>query len=168
MTQYEFGWNNIYNRTFMNIKDCKIQNFQYNFLHRNIVTNKFLLKTKLSNSSTCSFCNMEEETIDHLFWNCMEIQHFWNSVFAFINSKNRRNISMNKYYVFFGYKNSAVTYITTLAKYYIYCCKFKQTIPSFTGFKRKLTKSINFEHYIALTQDKLDTFNDMWNIYDFI
>ena len=76
-----FDWKVIYISIFDICKDNKLQDFQYNFVHRNIATNKHLLKCKYVASSLCSFCNMAIETIDHLFWKCFLIQYFWNKLF---------------------------------------------------------------------------------------
>ena len=33
------------------------------------------------NSQVCSFCNMEPETIEHLFFNCIYVKNIWLYVF---------------------------------------------------------------------------------------
>ena len=77
------NWKEIYSKVFDTCKDNKLQNFQYNFTYRNIATNKYLLKCKYAESSLCTFCNMAVESIDHLFWECDLIQHFWNNLSMF-------------------------------------------------------------------------------------
>ena len=112
----------------------------------------------------CTFCNMAEETLDHLFWNCMIIQHFWNNLFNFINAVHP-NIDMDKNRIYFGYESYTITYITTSAKYYIFCCKCTQSMPEFKHFKQKLTKNLKLEKFLALQRDKLDDFNTTWDIF---
>ena len=40
----------------------------FQFLHRYLPLNKFLFD--IVDSKLCSFCKQEDETSDHLFWNC--------------------------------------------------------------------------------------------------
>ena len=63
----DINWKNIYNNTFLSSIDSKLRNFQYKYLMRIVTTNKLLLKYKLKNSNLCEFCNMNIETIKHLF-----------------------------------------------------------------------------------------------------
>ena len=46
----------------------KLRDFQYRYLNRIVPTNKFLSKCQIVSSSLCDFCNMEIETMHHLFW----------------------------------------------------------------------------------------------------
>ncbi len=32
------------------------------------------------NTDQCTFCNVEIETIKHLFWDCSTAKHLWNQV----------------------------------------------------------------------------------------
>ena len=36
---------------------------------------------KTLNSQTCSFCHMEIETVEHLFFNCVNVKDIWIYVF---------------------------------------------------------------------------------------
>jgi hypothetical protein len=50
-------------------RDTYLINFQYKFLHRVIPTNTFLFKIHIRDTKLCSFCNVEDETVEHLFFN---------------------------------------------------------------------------------------------------
>ena len=54
--------------------------FQYKILNNILYLNKKLHTFGLSNTQLCSFCNMKEETISHLFYYCIYIQDIWNQV----------------------------------------------------------------------------------------
>ena len=47
------------------------------------ISTKFKL---ISSSNLCDFCNMDIETIQHLFWECSHVQIFWNNLHNFINN----------------------------------------------------------------------------------
>ena len=51
----------------------KLQWFQIRINHRILPTKKFLYTIKYIQSPNCNFCQ-EEETINHMFWNCQESQ----------------------------------------------------------------------------------------------
>jgi hypothetical protein len=51
-------------------RDTYLINFQHKFLHRVIPTNTFLFKIHIKDTKLCSFCNVEDETVEHLFFNC--------------------------------------------------------------------------------------------------
>ena len=150
-----FDWNNIYAAIFDNCKDNKLQNFQYNFVHRNIATNKYLLKCKYVPSSLCSFCNMAIETLDHQFWECFTIQYFWNKLFDLLSQYNFNDIK-NKFHIFLYMRDRLLSYIYMFAKYYIYQCKFKNIIPDIGMFKTKLKNRKTLEHKITLENNRLD------------
>ena len=48
---------------------------------RFIPINKLLYKMNRVNSQTCSFCHMEIETVEHLFFNCVNERDTWIYVF---------------------------------------------------------------------------------------
>ena len=156
-----FDWKNIYSAIFDICKDNTLQNFQYNFVHRNIATNKYLLKCKYVASSLCSFCNMAIETLDHLFWECSITQYFWNKLFDLLSQYNFNDIK-NKFHILLYSRDRLLSYIYMFAKYYIYQCKFKNIIPNIESFKTKLKNRKTLEHKIALEKDRIQTFYEIW------
>jgi hypothetical protein len=51
-------------------RDTYLRNFQFKFLHRIIATNSFLYKIKLKDTHLCTSCKANNETIEHLFFDC--------------------------------------------------------------------------------------------------
>ena len=60
----ENEWNS-YNTLIKNIKEVKLQEFQFKVNYHILVTKSFLLKIKKVDNDRCSFCNQESETIIH-------------------------------------------------------------------------------------------------------
>ena len=81
-------WNKVYTISFYCTIDQKLRNFQYKYLMQIVRTNDFLLKCKLVQSNICDFCNMHVETVQHLFWECMYAQNFWQKLVDFLKSKD--------------------------------------------------------------------------------
>ena len=61
-------------------KISKLLVFQFKLLHRRLATNNFLKKINLKDNDLCSFCQIEEETLIHLFWNCTVTSCFWHDL----------------------------------------------------------------------------------------
>ena len=80
------GWKKYYILPFKCSKSTDIQWFQYRILHRILATNLFLYKIKYINSDKCSFCKLEPESMEHLFYECQLVQEFWNSVCQWVHN----------------------------------------------------------------------------------
>ena len=52
--------------------------FQYNILHNTLYINKF----GKVNFARCSFCKLHDETIMHLFYDCLIVKRIWNQLSA--------------------------------------------------------------------------------------
>ena len=73
----------------------KFRNFQYRLLQRAIITNTNLFKWGLVPSNLCSFCQLEEENIVHLLFQCQEVQYIWNKFQNYLQQRyNIQNISL--------------------------------------------------------------------------
>ena len=62
------NWGKVYKNIYSATIDNELRNFQYKYITRIIPTNKSLFKYKLKSSNLCDFCQMNIETIRHLFW----------------------------------------------------------------------------------------------------
>ena len=50
--------------------------FQHRLIHRIIATNDLLTKMNIRLDNLCTFCNLEQKKIEHLFWHCNVINQF--------------------------------------------------------------------------------------------
>ena len=60
--------------------DVRYREFQFKVLNNILILNYKLYKMKLINSPLCTFCKSENETTEHLFWNCTLTKVFWNEL----------------------------------------------------------------------------------------
>ena len=72
----ENEWNS-YNTLIKNIKEVKLQEFQFKVNYHILVTKSFLLKIKKVDIGRCSFCNQESETIIHILFLCNKVKEIW-------------------------------------------------------------------------------------------
>ena len=76
----QVNWENTYQLHFLCTTETKLMVFQFEFLHRRVATDDFLLKIGKKETDSCSFCAGSPETLTHLFWHCRSTQTFWNNV----------------------------------------------------------------------------------------
>ena len=74
------NWKRMYRLPFLLTVESKYKWFQYRINNRILATNSFLKKINIVDSDLCSFCKKETETIVHLFCNCENVVHLWDSV----------------------------------------------------------------------------------------
>ena len=135
---------------------------------RIIPTNQFLAKYQLVSSTLCDICNMEIETIAHLFWECIHVQEFWTSLSRFlqrcqrISDVNFKTIVLGLCHKFGSMGIHVINFILFQAKYLIFLSKHRKTIPTLGHLQRYLSYRIQIEKEIALIHDKLYLFENKW------
>ena len=60
--------------------DTKLREFQYKILKNVLFLNKRLFTFAKSNTTLCSFCHLEDETVIHLFALCRETKVLWKKL----------------------------------------------------------------------------------------
>jgi hypothetical protein len=90
----ETKWREIFKLPFIVTQNTKLQWLQYRINQRILGTNKFLYKIKVKDDAFCTFCQEDEETIDHIFWNCEIVQAFLveKIIFLIFNSNRFLNV----------------------------------------------------------------------------
>ena len=113
-----------------------MKDLQFKILHRILATNRLLHKMKKNASSSCTFCRMETETLEHLLFNCYTIKNFWFDIFTrwntccatkYINVTSALVI-YGMYETDFSTEDNAVNLILLIGKAYIW--KTKQSASS--------------------------------------
>ena len=59
--------------------------FQYKVLHNILCANKMLFKFGMVTSPRCSFCKLHDETIMHLFYDCVIFKKLWNQLISILS-----------------------------------------------------------------------------------
>ena len=63
----------------------KTRSFHYRLINRAIITNILLAHYKIKSFDLCMFCNVEPESLNHLFLTCKCVKLFWCDVIKWIN-----------------------------------------------------------------------------------
>ena len=110
----------------------KLREFQFKILHRYLATNSVLYKMKLTNTNTCTFCNIEIESIEHLFWECINVRNFWRQLEINLRESCGYNLTIEGAIDVLLGKLKEIPVVNleiVCGKYFIYLCKLRGEIP---------------------------------------
>ena len=136
-------WKEIYSLAFNVTLDTNLRVFQYKLLNRIIFTNGKLLIFKLVDSLSCTYCKIDEESLEHLLFFRKITEFFWKEVLSWLAILNNKIVDFSLIDVLFGKFDIdedfiVINLILLLAKFYIYRSKLDNTKPSLEVFKAKL------------------------------
>ena len=84
---YDFTWKFIYRLPRIATLETNICIFQYKLLNNVIYLNKKLFQFGIISQSTCSFCELYDETSHHIFYECTYAQNEWNRIRFYLSEK---------------------------------------------------------------------------------
>lgn len=73
-------WKHAYNICFKTIKDHYLIWHQYKILNRILGTHSLMYKVKIKTTNRCNICQNHEETLFHLFINCLSVATLWEDL----------------------------------------------------------------------------------------
>ena len=146
----------------------KYRSFQYQLLHRAVITNVHLAHWGLKSSNMCSFCGLFKETYTHLFVMCDHVKELWLYIEQYMNKISKEPLSFDVDTVMvnrivpddpYHVKN----YVCLITKQYIYRqrCLGKNLNPP--ELKSLLIETQNIEKYIAVKNNKENRYESKWN-----
>ncbi len=111
---------------------------QFKILHRYLATNKLLFDMHMKKVAcpNCTFCNLNDETITHLFFYCTLLKCLWYHVNLACSNICDEEIKFSCKDIVLGYfnENGKIMHIANkciiYVKYYIQQCKYDNVIPS--------------------------------------
>ena len=135
-------WTKVHALVFIISKDTYTQWFQTRIVHRILGTKSLLFKMNIVHDNLCSFCKENEETLLHIFWDCIFTKRIVNYVVDFLRSHNvQKCTDISCQTMLFGCTSINMTDINILIleiKKYIFVCKRKGTLPSVRGLNNYL------------------------------
>ena len=165
------SWNIVFIKV-QKIKDVKLKWLQMRIIHRIIATNIVLNKIGVTANTQCGFCIDEKDSIEHMFWKCACIRHFWTSLETILKEKceTALNVKFTQNLVLFGteidIKTDTVFDLVILqAKQFIYKCKLDKCLPTLACFLQQLTLKYKIDEYNAKISGELPTFILNWLCY---
>ena len=142
-TMYELkqeDWQEIYTTYRLCTNDNQIKELQYKILHRYIPTNKLLFQMGKVASNKCTFCELYDETIEHVFFHCHCIRDLWFHIEHKFQIAENLTISFSVADVLLGYgkhnestlgnQNVHINTVLLYVKYHIWKCKISGIKPT--------------------------------------
>ena len=145
----EVNWAHIFKRLHMMSIDTKAREFQFKFVNDIIATNYWLCKWKIKDSDKCTFCNVQPELLEHLFWECRYVQELWRLIGNWYESKTQCVIDLSHDKVLLGCDDELLYAIILTAKQTIYSSKLAETKPSLNSFVYRFEGLRQLEMYIV-------------------
>ena len=143
----------------------KLRSFQFKFLHRIIYFNDRLFKCKLVTSTLCDFCNEAIDSIEHRYIYCNITQEFWRQLNYWIQTEYKIECTINNIHSIITNIYNDLPLVETImlnAKYYLYSCFLKQTMPNIEHFKHVLADIERTERYLATTRNLIHVHEQKW------
>ena len=121
----DFNWKKIYLLIRNTTLDTKARMFQYKILHKTLYVNKTLFKFGKVISPQFLFCKLHEETIMHLFHDCVIVKRISNQLKSILSNNINFSISTPQSAIFgFGdldtNENLILNHLLLIFKMYIY------------------------------------------------
>ena len=143
--------------------DVKYREFQFKVINNILNLNYKLYKMKLIDSPLCSLCNLENETTEHLFWNCSMIQDFWNQLGRVLDMFDFSILTEKTVILGLLTKDcSLFNFILLVAKKTIYLSRFKSVKPTIFDFISLLLEAYKMEKYISMRNNKMSIHANRW------
>ena len=139
--------------------------FQYKVLNNILYLNKSLYKMKLADTLLCTFCQREEETINHLFPECEYSTTLWNDIQNWLEGDLP---ILNPQNVVFGlverqFYGKMENFLLLLHKRFIYIDRLSKSV-RFEGFKVYIKGMMKIEEKIASKNNKLPQHFQKWDL----
>ena len=154
------------------IQETKLKWMQVRIVHRILATNVILKEMGVQMNNMCTFCQIERDSIDHVFWKCNFATLFWNGLENIINEKcdHAANFKFTEKLVLFGIDDNVRTddildFIIILAKSFMYACKVNDRIPTHLNFLTQLKSRYDLEEYNARLTMNMVSFRNSWVYY---
>ena len=140
--------------------DTKIREFHYKILNSILFTNVKLNLIGLVESPNCTFCQEAAESVKHLLFSCRVSSEFWKHVLCWLRDNDVHVDRIYESDVIYGKFDIVedyiiINHILSLAKYYIYCRKCNNSVPTIRGFTAGARRVFNLELHIARGKKKL-------------
>ena len=164
----DLSWRSIYLLPTLCTLSTNIRNFQFKFLHRCIATNSFLFNIGISESALCYLWKTDKVTLIHLFRECSVTKTFGEGSIVFSSQSiwYQPHMYVLDIYECLGFRGEKydilVSHCLLLARYYIYCCKFKNSSPSIREYAQQLKYNLEIKKQISIVTDSQNKFQQKW------
>lgn len=159
-----------YAKIHRSLKCTRLKWLQIRIINRILTTNKSVSKYKTEQSPKCSFCNLLDEDISHLFYDCHLVKKFWGQIEELFKEKctNMNSLKLSRTLIIIGndkhfYSTETFDTILTIGKMHIYRQKVRKQPLSITSFIIEIKNRHDSERYNAVLNSELNKHNRRWS-----
>lgn len=156
-------WSGIYKRIYTTSIDTYSRFFQYKILNNILYLNRNLHRFKILNNSSCSFCSLYLETMDHFFVKCVESKTLYFEIKDHFEKNGINLPESNLINILLGVDDTIVNYILLSFKLLLYKSRDKDKIPTLSLFKNILKQNKKIEYKTAKSKDIHLKHNNKWS-----
>ena len=130
--------------------------FQFQILHRSLVTNKKLHQFKIRDNELCDNCN-SIEIISHLENDCTDIKTLWVELETWLNSVMAKPVKADKISLLLGNPDNEliINYVNIICKHEIYKGKWNRSPASIIKIKRILKSHMEIDIHLGTVNKTL-------------
>ena len=138
--------------------------FQFQILHRTIMTNKKLHQFNLRENELCDECHSIED-ISHLFFDCPTITILWNSIKNWLNNNTNQTNYFDKKSILLGNRNNEpiINTLIIITKHEIYKKRWKGTHLTLNYLKLVFQKQMKMDIYTGTVNNTLPKVLGKWS-----
>ena len=161
-------WKKIYMLPRLTTIESSLCSFQYKILNNILHVNDRLYKFKAVPSPLCSLCKLENESLVHLFCQCMETRKLWHQLQTwFPGPKMLPDLELQPILLGMWRESNSdytlINHVILLFKRYIYLSKNHQNSLHLRGFIAFIKNTETIEQHIARNTGKLNFHYSKWN-----
>ena len=126
------NWTPVFTGTNKVTSEPYLQSFQYKIINRTLNCNYNLFKWKILDHSTCNYCPLNIDTIEHHLYYCNKSKEFWEEIENWLEATLQTKFSFTICEVIFGmlYIDTnifhSINYVILLGKWYINSSKIHE------------------------------------------
>ena len=159
---------NIWNKIFLIPKQCKVNSriiyFQFQIIHRSLITNKKLFTFGLRDNENCELCNIPE-SINHLLYDCPNAREIWTDLEYWLRTVIRSTIYMDILSILLGNPRNEVVIncILLIVKHEIYKRKWNGSNLNLLKIKRIIKSHMDLDIYLGTIHGKPEKAIGKWS-----
>ena len=150
--------------------DSKLREFQFKLLHRIVYTNHHLHRFKFRVNGLCSYCNILEETYQHVFFDCNIIKRLWEKCADKFNLPSLKRLSWKEIHIGINGTNmkteQLLNHIIILIKFMTFHGREKGVPPNVNEIKDKLLENRKEEKKLAMERGTLSIHLRKWEHFE--
>ena len=133
-----------------------------------LLKNHRLAKIGYAQNDLCTFCEVELETLYHLFYKCSFTSQLWNDFASFWFLVSGKRVDLTLQDVLLGKLDAEVNLLNfsiTLVKLHIWISRNHGVTPNLSAFKNLVEAKFRTEKYIATKNNTERNFQARWQPY---